>query len=305
MKILVTGSSGLIGRSLVPALQATGHEVVCFDNIFLDDHPDFGDILDIDSLHQKIYGCHGVVHLAAVSRVIWGHQDPKKCWQHNVFGVKNVIRAVTHSSMRPWLLLASSREVYGQQEQLPCSEEHSPLQPKNIYAQSKLRGEELVASLKELGFISSIVRLSSVYGDVADHPTRVVPAFARAAVLRKTLHVEGKDNMCDFTHVSDVVDALLKSIHLLSTGRTHRTVHLTRGVGTPLLALAQLMVAATPHSDSTIVIDEPRNYDVSRFIGDPSLAQIELNWKAKISIEQGIEMMVAAYVEELETICVS
>ncbi len=305
MKILVTGSSGLIGRSLVPALQAAGHEIVCFDNHFSNDHPYFGDILDIDSVHQKIHGCHGVVHLAAVSRVIWGHQDPKKCWQHNVFGVKNVIRSVTHSPIRPWLLLASSREVYGQQEQLPCSESHSLLQPKNIYAQSKLRGEELVASLKALGLISGIVRLSSVYGDVADHPTRVVPAFARAAVLHKTLHVEGKDNMCDFTHVSDVVDALLKSVLLLSTGQAHRTVHLTSGVGTPLLKLAQLMIAANPHSKSTIVIDEPRNYDVSRFIGDPSLAQIELDWKAKISIEQGIQMMIAAYAAELKERCVS
>ncbi len=305
MKILVTGSSGLIGRSLVPALQAAGHEVVCFDNDFPNDHPCFGDILDTDMLHQKIQGCHGIIHLAAVSRVIWGHQDPKKCWQHNVFGMKNVIRSVTYSPIRPWLLFTSSREVYGQQKQLPCSELHSQLQPKNIYAQSKLRGEELVTSLKELGFITGIVRLSSVYGDAADHLTRVVPAFGRAAILGKTLHVEGKDNMCDFTHVSDVINALLTSVKLLSTGHAHRTVHLTSGVGTPLLKLAKLMVAASPCPVSDIVIDEPRSYDVSRFIGDPSLAQLELGWTAKITIEQGVKMMMAAYVAALEKTCVS
>lgn len=303
MKILVTGSSGLIGRSLVPKLQSLGHELVCFDNDFSHDHPFFGDILDVDSINQKIQGCHGVVHLAAVSRVIWGHQDPKKCWQHNVFGMKNVLRSLMQSPMKPWILFASSREVYGDPETLPCSED-SILNPKNIYARSKLCGEELVTAIRDQGFVSGVVRLSSVYGDVADHATRVVPAFARAAVLGKNLSVEGRGNVCDFTHVRDVVEAFLKSIQLLSAGRIHRTVHITSGIGTPLLKLAELMVAASPDSGSEIIIGEPRNYDVSRFVGDPSLAKTELGWQASIPIERGVQMMIAAYKEELKKECV-
>lgn len=299
MKILVTGSSGLIGRTLVPALRRLNHEVVCFDNGSGPQNRNYLDILDCQSLTHAIEGCDGVVHLAAVSRVIWGYQDPKKCWQHNVFGMNNVINAVVNSAKKPWLLFASSREVYGQQEQFPVSEVRSPLQPKNIYALSKVEGERLVSQLNDQGFVTGVLRLSSVYGDRFDHKTRVVPAFTRAAVAGDDLYVEGNDNVCDFTHVSDVVAGFLQSIQMLSSGHSHFPIHLTSGVGTRLEDLAKLAIAKSPGSDSKIITVNQRHYDVAKFIGDPSRAYAEIGWKARVEIGDGLAQMIHAYQEEL------
>ena len=68
-------------------------------------------------------GVDGVIHLAAVSRVVWGQKNPELCWETNVTGVQNVLDAAREASSRPWVISASSREVYGEAEHLPVSED--------------------------------------------------------------------------------------------------------------------------------------------------------------------------------------
>src|SRR5688572_15412005 len=129
-RVLVTGSSGLVGRALRVALVGRGFEVSELD--IRTSGPGHGDVRDLDQVRRALLGCDGVVHLAAVSRVIWAEQDPQLCMSTNVPGLRNVLRCVGESPRRPWLVFASSREVYGQPHRLPATED-CPLQPINIY----------------------------------------------------------------------------------------------------------------------------------------------------------------------------
>lgn len=88
--ILVTGSEGLIGTQLSLSLEKMGMAVQHFDIKFPKKHKDYGGVLDLDCLHEKLKNCTGIVHLAAVSRVVWGEKDPEGCWQTNVIGTQNV-----------------------------------------------------------------------------------------------------------------------------------------------------------------------------------------------------------------------
>lgn len=83
-------------------------------------------------------------NLAAVSRVIWGEQQPDLCWQTNVTSTRHVLESAYTSSNQPWVLYASSRAVYSQQKRFPVTES-APLQPLNTYARLKVAAEELVA----------------------------------------------------------------------------------------------------------------------------------------------------------------
>ncbi|MEO8630408.1 MAG: NAD-dependent epimerase/dehydratase family protein [Betaproteobacteria bacterium] len=54
-----------------------------------------------------------------------------------------VIEEAERQHQPPWLIFASSREVYGQPASLPATED-APLRPVNVYGRSKLEGEYLV-----------------------------------------------------------------------------------------------------------------------------------------------------------------
>jgi len=202
--ILVTGSEGLIGKKLCLSLEKLGKLVQRFDIKFPKKHKDFGDVLDINCLHARLKNCIGIVHLAAVSRVVWGEKDPDNCWLTNVIGTQNIIRAAQDSPLKPWIVYASSREVYGAQQNLPV-EIDAQYAPMNIYARSKVAAEKEILQARKLQLRTAIIRYSSVYGSVSDHKDRVVPAFCRAAVDGVPLRIDGLDNTLDFTHVDDAV----------------------------------------------------------------------------------------------------
>ena len=303
LKILVTGALGLVGRALCPLLEDCGHEVIKLDVKFEKTHPFYGDLRDEDRLSQMLFTCDGVIHMAGVSRVIWGYEEPNKCWQLNVDGTKNVIAAALNTPKKPWILFTSSREVYGQQSNLPVEESEAQLTPKNIYAESKLAAEELLLDARQTGLVTGIVRLSSVYGDTKDHPTRVIPAFTRAVISGRNLCIEGKANVCDFTYVGDVTNAIKRFTEILQAGEMLPPLHLASGVGTTLVKLAELAISAHPATQSCIVYKSPRTYDVEKFIGSPVLSDKLLGWKANVNIEEGVKIMVSKYKELLQIPC--
>ena len=75
MRILITGSSGLIGTKMVQACVDYGYEVVPFD-IVRPNSIGTENICDAALLAAQALQCDGIVHLAAISRVAWGEERP-------------------------------------------------------------------------------------------------------------------------------------------------------------------------------------------------------------------------------------
>lgn len=294
MKILVTGSEGLIGSSLAIALTRLGIHFLGFDNTLDPHHPFYGDILNYDQVREAIDGVDGVVHLAAVSRVVFGEKNPKLCWDTNVEGTKHILEAALSSPKTPWVLYASSREVYGQQKTLPV-EETAPLIPVNIYGESKIAAEQAVESAAKKGLKSSIVRFSNVFGSVHDHHDRVIPAFCAAAVHGTNVRVDGADNLFDFTYIDDVIQGILAYIyHLNDQDQPLVPIHFTMGKPTSLGEAAAYAQQASRYPIE--IIEAPsRSYDVSRFYGDPSRARDVLNWKACVGVQEGMYRLIYQY----------
>src|SRR5579871_3958963 len=167
-KILITGSNGLIGNTLERYLRKIGIEVKGIDISYPSTHPNHKNIQDLESIKEAAADCRGIVHLAAVSRVILGEQNPTLCWKTNIEGTRNILEAVLHLLHKPWVIYASSREVYGQQAILPVTEK-APLLPLNTYARSKVMGEKLVLAYREKDVQTAILRFSNVYGSVNDY----------------------------------------------------------------------------------------------------------------------------------------
>jgi len=291
-KILVTGSEGLIGKHIKPELLRLGYELISYDL------KSGNDICDTKKLEPYISQCHGIIHLAAVSRVVWGENDPDLCWKTNAVASKNLIDMALLQEHKPWVLVTSSREVYGEPQHLPVSDT-DPVDPINIYGRSKVAMEEAAFNARELGLTIAIARLANVYGSTDDHHDRVLPAFCKAAVLGKPLRIDGFKNTFDFTHISDTISGLIKMVKKLDAGISSLPpIHLLPGVPTTLEEAA-LMAIKSANSNSIILEAPSRSYDVSRFYGEAKNALMYLNWQAKILPEQGIEMLVNEFNKEL------
>ena len=289
--ILITGSRGLIGTAIGGLLSDAGVAWRPFD--VRDDAAQ--DTRIRDSLLRALDGVTGVIHLAAVSRVVWAECEPAKARAVNVDALQTLLELMGPGRSAPWLIFASSREVYGEQETLPVRED-AELRPLNTYARSKVEGERLVSAAAEQGMLAQIVRFSNVYGSTDDHEDRVVPAFARAAATGGTVRVEGGANMFDFTHVSDAARGLMALYEATVAGEALPAIHFLTGAGTTLDQLARM---AGSHSQGAVQItDAPaRKFDVSRFVGDPSRARALLGWTPQVELEAGFGALVQLFAE--------
>ncbi|OED43390.1 hypothetical protein AB833_03850 [Chromatiales bacterium (ex Bugula neritina AB1)] len=292
MRIAVTGSSGLIGRALTNQLEQSGHSISAIDIVGV---ATACDITDRELLENSLHNCDGIVHLAAVSRVAEAQEFPGRTWATNVDGTQNILNSILNRKKtdRPWLIHASSREVYGDQSATPINED-TPVAPLNIYGRSKAACEGLVACAQDAGATISVLRFANVYGDIYDYSDRVVPAFSRAAAQGAPLRVDDAQTCMDFTHVDDVAVGINKVVECLSAGEQLPPIHFATGSGTTLGTLAQLAVKA---SNNTCVVNEVerRKSSVSCFIGDPSRARELLGWEHTTPLEDGFSRMVSAF----------
>jgi len=293
--ILVTGSAGLIGSAIVARLCEHGVAVREFDKV---SHA-AQDVRDTAALHAALEGVTGIVHLAAVSRVAWAERDPELTEAVNIAPLRQIAGRLRGMASRreapPWLIFASSREVYGESAELPVREA-AACSPRNVYARSKVAGEEIVTSLAREGFVANICRFSNVYGSTTDHADRVVPAFARAAALGGTLRMDGPDCLFDFTHIDDVARGLHAAVDLAVAGDRFDPVHFVTGNPCSLRELADYArrAARSPVTLSTVAA---RTFDVARFYGDPARASELLDWRATITIEQGMQRLIAEFAD--------
>jgi nucleoside-diphosphate-sugar epimerase len=301
MKILVTGSSGLIGSAVCPLLEEDRHIVRRFDirpppsennaAYFISE-----DLTDSKDRRRAIEEIDGVIHLAAVSRVLDAELDPSRCIDVNVRGTMELLYDISKLDKTPWVIYGSSREVYGAASKVPVSEDQT-LRPVNIYGESKVAAEYLVRNYSRLTKRPVIIfRFSNVYGSIHDHATRVIPAFVRASITESAIRMDGEDHTFDFTHVDDTASAIKAAVNQISNGRLVgiETMNVVSGQGTTLLQLA-LLVAKISDTHIPMIKGMPRDFDVDHFIGDPYRLYNLLGFRCNIPLRLGIERLLNDY----------
>ena len=251
------------------------------------------DILDRAALDDAARDCDGIIHLAAISRVADAELDPHLTWKTNATGTRNVLRAARRSPRRPWVLLASSREVYGQTNNLPAREDH-PLEPVNVYGRSKAEAEYHLSRARRSGLTTAVVRLTNIYGVPDDHPERAVPAFIRGVLEGRTLRVDGNTSTLDLLHIDDGMAGILLVVEQLESGVTDLpALQLVSGRAVTIGELARMCVEVVGRPVG--IHEHPPGEDrVHHFVGDPARAGKVLGWKPGVSLEQGLRVLARA-----------
>lgn len=153
MKILVTGSKGMLGQDLCPILEDIGAFVIETD-------VDTLDITNAEQVKQVLTDVHPdvVIHCAAYTNVDKAEEDLQTAELINVTGTENI--AETCGKLGITLVYISTDYVFDGTNVEPYTPEDKP-DPINNYGLTKYEGEEAVRSLCEKHYIA---RTSWLYG---------------------------------------------------------------------------------------------------------------------------------------------
>lgn len=269
MRVLVTGGAGFIGRHLVKALRDDGDKVVVLDNLKRGDRTVIpedvsfieGDIRDYSTVHDAMSSCDIVYHLAAQSNVMGAVNDPDYSFTSNVVGTYYVLKSAAAVGINR-IVFTSSREVYGEVEKLPVTEDQ-PTTPKNPYGASKVAGEAYCRVAHATNSIDvNVVRLANVYG-VGDHD-RVIPRWLNLAQRGEDLTLYGGEQILDFVPINLVIGALRKAGEISFHGAP---VNVGSGQGVSLRTLAaRIRELPDVHVDMRIL--PARSIEVTKFAAD-------------------------------------
>lgn len=208
MRVLVTGSAGLIGRAVVAELARAGHETVGFDRADTPRH-EIGS-RSFPAHAASLAPCAAVVHCAAV---LPSEPLDTRLGLANCVGTQQVLALATDWRVSRFVFI-SSIGVIGRPRILPVTEEH-PLAPPTPYHASKLFGELAVAAS---GLPAAILRLTAPIG-TGMPPTRLLSLFIRHALEGRPLPVDGAGTRRqNYVDVRDVAAAVRLCLDRTATG---------------------------------------------------------------------------------------
>ncbi len=214
-RVLVTGGAGFIGRRVVRALLAQGHEVTIADlRVFPDPavRSVVGDLCDPDGPARAVApDTDVIIHLAAVTSVLASVADPVSTHRLNVDATARLLELARENEVGTFLF-ASTNAVVGSGSAVgEVITERTVLRPLTPYGATKAAAEMLIGSYASCyGITGTSLRFSNVYGPGMSEKDSFIPRLMRAARDSEGVHVRGDGTMLrDVVHVDDIVQGIL------------------------------------------------------------------------------------------------
>ena len=287
----------------------------------------WGDIVDAGIVRRATEGVDAVCHQAGMVGLGVDFADAPDYVTHNDLGTAVLLAVLAERRVRGRFVLASSMVVYGEgryrcrehgdvrapsrdSDRLARSEwdpvctecsralrpepvrESAPLEPRSVYAATKLHQEHLCAAFGAThGVAVTALRYHNVYGP---RMPRESPYSGVAAIFRSELEAgraprvfEDGNQLRDFVHVDDVARA---NVLALTAERPFvGPVNVASGHPRTVLALADAISSTRPGAPAPQIVGGHRAGDVRHVFAATDVARAELGFVASVSFEQGVQ----------------
>ena len=307
MRAFITGGAGFIGSHLAETLLDQGHKVMILDNLstgsidniaHMKGRPGFEyfvDTVENEPLLAELIDRSDVVfHLAAAVGVKLIVEQPVYTIETNVHGTEVVLK---HANKKKKLVvIASTSEVYGKSDNVPFREDSDLVMGPTTkhrwaYACSKAIDEFLaLAYWKERKLPVIIVRFFNTVGPrQTGQYGMVIPIFVRQSLAGEPITVFGDGTQSRaFTHVTDVVGALIKLVQ--EPGAVGQVINIGNTEEVTITALAERVKHLCGSQSSIKYIPYEQAYesgfeDMPRRLPDLEKIRKMIGYEAKHSLD--------------------
>lgn len=323
-KILVTGGLGFIGSHTVVELQKEGFDVIIIDDLsntrlevlngieaISKVKPEFVkmDLKEKDSV-SSFFSNHeidGVIHFAASKAVGESVEQPLKYYENNIATLVYLLKSMTENAV-PHIIFSSSCTVYGQADELPITENAAVKKAESPYGNTKQIGEEIIQDTTKVKDLSAIAlryfnpigaHESALIGELPlGVPQNLIPFVTQtAAGIREELSVFGDDYptadgtaVRDYIHVVDLAKAHISALKRLLEGKNKTKMeffNVGTGKGSSVLEVINAFEKVNQKKVKHKIVDR-REGDITSAYANTELANMELGWKAELSLEEAL-----------------
>jgi len=232
-----------------------------------------------------------IYNLACPASPVHYQFDPVQTTKTSVHGAINMLGLAKRNKSK--ILQASTSEVYGDPDKHPQVEDYNgnvnPIGPRACYDEGKRCAETLFFDYyRQHNLRIKVARIFNTYGPrMLPNDGRVVSNFIVQALQGENITVYGDGQQTrSFCFVDDLVRGLVELMG--SPDSFNGPVNLGNPIETTILELAEMIINATKSSSSIIYHPIPEDDPVRRR-PDISLAQQNLDWQPKTTLEQGLD----------------
>jgi UDP-glucose 4-epimerase len=322
--VLVTGGLGYIGSHTVVELQNKGFDVLIIDNLsnttidvldkitsITNKKPSYFNIdLKNKAAIQQFFQenkVDGVIHFAASKAVGESVEKPLEYYENNIGSLVYLLQEMKANNVVNFIF-SSSCTVYGQADELPITE-NAPIKPaESPYGNTKQIGEEIINDTTKISDLKAIAL--RYFNPIGAHestkigelpigiPQNLIPFVVQtAAGIREELAVFGSDyNTPDGTAIRDYIHVVdLAKAHIIALNRLFNNANKTSfevfnigtGKGVSVLEVIQSFEKVTGKKLNFKLVDR-REGDITAAYADTTIANKELGWKAKLTLDQAL-----------------
>ena len=306
MKILVTGAGGFIASHLTEKLVKLGYSVRAFLHYNSKNHWGWleesdcldeievisGDIRDYDSVENAVSGCDTVFHLAALIGIPYSYISPLAYIKTNIEGTYNILEAARSKGIK--VVHTSTSEIYGTAQYVPIDEKH-PVNPQSPYAATKSSADLIAISYYrsfELPVI--VVRPFNTYGPRQSARAIIPTIISQILNGENIISVGNLSPTRDMTYISDTIEGFI------AAGFSEMTLGEVLNLGTgEEISIEELIKKISSIMNIEIKVESvperirPVKSEVERLLSNPTKMKSLTNWKAGISIDEGLSRTIA------------
>lgn len=307
MKVLLIGATGFIGKNIVYHLLDAGYSVsalcrreIKFKNVECLLIP----ALTPENIEQALDGkiFDAIINLAAAG-VNPTNRDTSELININCMLPAFIISLAKKISARA-VIIAGSASEYQNQSIHELYTEQSPLETKKLYGATKAAGGILALAKGNYFEIPTVVtRLFNIFGPrEASH--RLLPCLVKNLEMNQSVFLSDGNQVRDFVYIDDACSGIIATMTALLENRLKSGVYnIATGFGNSVINFCKT-TAKLLKADETLLkfgALQRRKDDDDYIVGNASLLEKKIAWKAYYNMEEGLQKAIEFYKRNKET----